>query len=73
MVQRREALTVPRVEDDLRPVLLTVWLGSVVRVAAALHSREPYACEAILAVLAVVFLPWIVARRRSTAIRALSD
>jgi hypothetical protein len=46
---------------DLLPVIVVVWLGSVVRVAGALLRAERFGSEATLAFLAIVLLPFLCA------------
>jgi hypothetical protein len=46
------------VDTELLPMMVTLWVASIARVAFGLRSHEIFGAEATLALLMVFFLPW---------------
>jgi hypothetical protein len=51
-------------DRDLIPVFSIVWVASVARVLAAVACGETLGTEATLALLAVLLIPWLLAKIR---------
>jgi hypothetical protein len=56
-------------DGDLFPVLALLWIGSLVRVALGIACPEGRALDFAPAVLAVVVLPYVLARSLSWSLR----